>query len=88
MTNLFIPIFDSFDHGSRRPVAVMNGLFNWANMFKKILPPASKGIDAVLRNTCFDPFTFRINGEQVIPVGPGVSVRSDSAACFVEPCVS
>lgn len=74
MTNLFIPVFDSFavDH---RPVAVMVGMMNWRSIFKGVLAGRSTGIDVVLRNTCYDPFTFRINGPNVIPVGPEVSLH-------------
>ncbi len=72
MSNLFIPIFDSFDD-DRIPTAVLVGFFNWGNLFKGVLPESTKGIDLVLRNTCSDPFTYRVLGESVIPRGKGVS---------------
>jgi hypothetical protein len=72
MTNLFIPIFDSFED-DRIPRAVLVGFFNWGNLFKDVLPENHKGVDVVLQNTCFDPFTFRVIGQNVIPRGKGVS---------------
>lgn len=76
MTNLFIPIFDSFED-DRVPRAVLVGFFNWGNLFKGVLPDNLKGIDVVLKNTCFAPFTFRVVGENVIPRGKGVSGAED-----------
>lgn len=72
MTNLFIPIFDSFED-DRIPKAVLVGLFNWGNLFQNVVPETVKGIDLVLRNSCFDPYTFRVIGKDVIPIGKGVS---------------
>lgn len=72
MTNFFIPVFDSFEAG-RKPAAVLIGLFHWGDLFLDILPQNSRGIDLVLRNTCYDPFTFRLNGKEVAPTGKGVS---------------
>jgi hypothetical protein len=71
MTEVFIPIFNSFE-SDREPVAVMIGLFNWATFFKEILPPNIIGLDIVLRNECYEPFTYRINGGDVVPIGRGV----------------
>jgi hypothetical protein len=50
----------------------MIGLFNWAIYFKEILPPNIIGVDIVLRNECYEPFTYRINGGDVVPIGLGV----------------
>lgn len=72
MSNLFIPIFDSFED-DRIPTAVLVGFFNWGNLFKGVLPDSTKGIDLVLRNTCTDPFTYRVIGLDVVPLGKGVS---------------
>ena len=71
MTKVYIPIFNSFE-SDREPVAVMVGLFNWAAYFKEILPPNIIGVDVVLRNECYEPFTYRINGGDVVPIGSGV----------------
>lgn len=80
MSNLFIPIFDSFEDG-RVPKAVLIGLFNWGNLFKRVLPPTLKGIDLVLQNNCSEPFTFRVKGSDVIPLGKGVSSREQHLVC-------
>jgi hypothetical protein len=72
ITYVYVPIFDSFDSSTRNTVAVLSGLFNWASHFKDILPPNIVGVDVVLRNECFESFTYRINGGEVIPLGSGV----------------
>jgi hypothetical protein len=72
ITYVYVPIFDSFDSSTRKTVAVLSGLFSWASHFKDILPPNIRGVDVVLRNECFESFTYRINGGEVIPLGSGV----------------
>jgi hypothetical protein len=80
ITYVYVPIFDSFDSSSRKTVAVLSGLFNWASHFKDILPPNIRGVDMVLRNDCSGSFTYRINGGEVIPLGSGVRLLS---CCFI-----
>jgi hypothetical protein len=82
MSNLFIPIFDSFED-NRVPKAVLVGLFNWGNLFKGVLPETTKGVDIVLQDNCDDYFTYRVIGEEVIPLGKGVSGPNDIFAIKV-----
>jgi type II secretory pathway pseudopilin PulG len=76
MTAVYLPIFDSFEI-DRKPVAVLEGIFNWASYLKDILPPNLIGIDVVLNNPCFGSFTYRVEGDYVFPVGAGVSCYFD-----------
>jgi hypothetical protein len=80
ITYVYVPIFDSFDISTRKTVAVLSGLFNWASHFKDILPPNIRGVDMVLRNECSESFTYRINGGEVIPLGSGVRLLK---CCFI-----
>lgn len=72
LSYIFIPIFDSF-RNDRVAKAVLNGLFNWGLLFAGVLSESHYGVDIVLRNPCYDPFTFRVNGAVVVPRGKGVS---------------
>lgn len=68
---VFIPIFDSFED-DRKSKSLLIGLFHWGNLFSEALEETT-GIDVVLKNTCSEPFTFRVNGPVVVPKGKGVS---------------
>lgn len=70
MSNVFFPIFNSFDD-NRKSVAIMVAYINWASYFTEILPSNIKGIDVVLGDSCGHMFTYRLNGEDVNPVGDG-----------------
>lgn len=70
-TNVYLPIHDSFDGESRQVVAVMRVVLHWARYFKDILPDSTGGIFFVLDNHCDEPYTYRIDGHTVTPVGRG-----------------
>jgi class 3 adenylate cyclase len=80
MTNVFLPVFDSFKDGDtstkRHPVAVMMAVIHWASYFKEILPPNVRGLVLVLDNGCGGTFTYRIDGLEVISIGAGDHHRS------------
>lgn len=69
LTYVFVPVFDSFED-DRKPIALLVGLFHWGNLLSDVLEE-QKGIDVVLRNTCSEPFTYRLEGPEVVPRGPG-----------------
>lgn len=70
MSNVFVPVFSSFET-DRRPVAVLLAVIHWAAFLKNVLPPNVQGVVAVLDNGCDTPFTYQIDGENVHVVGPG-----------------
>jgi len=70
MTTVYFPVFDSFN-SSRKPVAVIIDIINWASYFRDILPPNVNGVDVVLENSCSGTFTYVLNGESVSPIGNG-----------------
>jgi hypothetical protein len=70
MSQVFFPIFDSFDEG-RSSVAIMVAWINWMSYFKNLLPKNMRGIVLVLRDSCGGEYTFVINGEEVESSGVG-----------------
>lgn len=52
MTDLFIPIFDTFDGAKRRVVGVMTALIHWKANFRNVLPESAQGIVVVLEYHC------------------------------------
>jgi class 3 adenylate cyclase len=75
MTNVFLPVFDSFKDGDtttkRTTVAVIQAVIHWASYFKEILPPNVHGLVLVLDNGCDGTFTYRIDGLEVESIGFG-----------------
>ena len=80
MTNVFLPVFDSFKDGDtstkRTAVAVIRAVLHWASYFKEILPPNVHGLVLVLDNGCDGTFTYRIDGLEVKSIGFGDHHRS------------
>jgi hypothetical protein len=71
MAYAYIPIFDSFDAEERKTVAVLLATVNWGMLFRNILPENVRGVTLVIENSCDGMFTYKIDGEDVIPVGAG-----------------
>ena len=75
MSTVYLPVFSSFEP-TRRPVAVMIAIINWASYFQNVLPPSTgsknfRGVVIVLENECDGSYTYEISGEDVYPLGPG-----------------
>ena len=70
-TNIYFPIFDSFEVETREPVGVVRAVIHWARYFTNVLPSTTEGIVVVLENGCDKPYTYQIDGAKVIPVGHG-----------------
>lgn len=70
-TTVYFPVYDSFDVETRESVGVMRAVLHWARFFKGILPATARGLIFVLENGCDEPFTYRIDGEKVTPLGQG-----------------
>jgi hypothetical protein len=71
MSDIFLPVFDSFDTDQRKTVAVLTATVNWRGFFRDILPQTVNGLTFVLENTCYGSHTYEINGQDVTYVGPG-----------------
>ena len=61
MAQIFLPIFDSFNRTTRKPVALITALVHWRAYFRDILPANIQGVDVVLENTCDGFFTFQVS---------------------------
>jgi hypothetical protein len=70
MSSVYLPVFESYDE-SKVPVGVIVAVINWAGYFENIFPPNSAGVIIVLENTCDGPFTYEIDGSEVIYLGQG-----------------
>ena len=71
LTRVYLPIFDSFNETTKKPVALMTALIRWESYFVGVLPDSIRGIQMVLDNQCGDVYTFKINGHEPDPVGLG-----------------
>lgn len=72
LSQVFFPIFDSFDKETRKPAAVLVAWIHWMGFFREVLPPNVVGLIVVLRDTCArGAYTYRIDGEVVFPLGLG-----------------
>ena len=72
LSQVFFPIFDSFDTTTRKPAAVLVAWIHWMGFFREVLPPNVVGLVIVLRDTCANgAYTYRIDGEVVTPLGLG-----------------
>jgi len=70
-TTVYFPVFDNFDTATRRSVGVMRAVIHWARYFRDLVPETIQGLIFVLENNCDEPFTYRIDGKDVVPIGNG-----------------
>ena len=68
---LMAPVYDSFDSESRSLAGVIHGTLPWDSYLTELLPPGVNGIIAVLKNSCGQFFTFRIDGPKATFIGEG-----------------
>jgi Adenylate and Guanylate cyclase catalytic domain len=68
---VFFPVFDTFIEETKEAVAVMFTAINWRVYFENLLPDNIVGVTLVLSNGCDEPFTYTINGHDVVFVGEG-----------------
>jgi class 3 adenylate cyclase len=71
MAQFQIPVFDSFNETTRKPVAVMKSLIHWRHYFRNILPSNVHGVTVVLENECDGHYTYEINGKEAFVRGFG-----------------
>jgi hypothetical protein len=62
VTNLYLPVFNSFDAKGRKLVAIMTAMIHWRSYFFDLLPDNIRGMVAVLDNNCYGKVTFTIDG--------------------------
>ena len=71
VSDLYYPIYDSFNTTTRKLVAVFDTLVYWQVYFVDSLPPNANGLDVVLENTCNQTFSYTIDGPVAQYLGPG-----------------
>jgi len=70
-SNIFFPIYNSFDSATRESVGVMRAVIHWVRYFANVLPASTQGLVFVLENGCDQPYTYRIDGAIVTTLGHG-----------------
>ena len=70
-TNVYFPVYNNFDSTNRESVGVMRAVIHWARYFQNILPETTEGLVFVLENGCDTPYTYQIDGRNVLPLGHG-----------------
>eukprot|EP00934_Nitzschia_sp_Nitz4_P008929 Nitzschia sp. Nitz4//scaffold100_size80364//3224//7079//NITZ4_005332-RA/size80364-augustus-gene-0.10-mRNA-1//-1//CDS//3329532058//8919//frame0 len=65
------PVFDSFDASNRTVVGATISILPWDAYFSNLLHDGAEDVVCVLSNTCGDVFTYRVNGNTAIYLGPG-----------------
>jgi Adenylate and Guanylate cyclase catalytic domain len=71
ISEVYLPIFRSFQEFEREPVAILGSMFQWSSFFENVLPASAKGIYLVLENTCQGPFTYLANAGKIQYLGQG-----------------
>ena len=69
--HFYLPVFKSFNQTDNEVVAIIFALFQWSSHFKNLLSREENGIVLVLENGCSQPFTYGINGKDVVFLGTG-----------------
>eukprot|EP00977_Amphora_coffeiformis_P019070 scaffold6899_cov183-Amphora_coffeaeformis.AAC.3 len=70
-SNIYFPVYNSFNSATRESVGIMRAVIHWARYFANVLPASTQGLLFVLENGCDEPFTYRIDGAKVTPIGHG-----------------
>lgn len=68
---LMAPVYDSFDTSKRSLSGIIHGILPWDSYLAELLPPSVNGIYCVLKNSCGQTFTFRIDGPHALYIGEG-----------------
>jgi hypothetical protein len=63
------PIFETHDDGTDDIVALLTADLPWHSYFSNLVPEGIDGIYLVVRNTCEQEFTYRIDGPEVVYLG-------------------
>jgi hypothetical protein len=71
VATMSFPVFNTFDKKNHKIVGILTSLIQFRELFATVLPGQDGGIIAVLSNTCGETFSYVINGEFAIFLGPG-----------------
>jgi hypothetical protein len=71
-TSVFLPVFDTHNRYTRKPVAVILAVIDWAVYFENgFLPGSSEGMLVIIENECDGPFTYQIGQGELRFIGQG-----------------
>ena len=64
-------VYDSFDASTRNVVGALVAAIPWSLYFEGLLHEGANGLICVLKNTCGDEFTYRLDGPEAHYLGEG-----------------
>jgi class 3 adenylate cyclase len=70
LATMFFPVFSSFSTQTRQLVGVLSTLIDFEQLFSGALTEGSGGVLGVLDNNCGDIFSFEVNGQDAVYLGP------------------
>ena len=65
------PVWDTFDETTRKAVAAAVAVIPWDTFFEGLLHEGADGLICVIKDTCGDAFTYRIDGPHATFLGFG-----------------
>jgi hypothetical protein len=68
---LIQPVYDGFEKNTSEVVGAVVAVVPWDFYFEELLHDGADGLICVLRDTCGDAFSYRINGPETIFLGDG-----------------
>jgi class 3 adenylate cyclase len=71
LATIFYPIFNTLEKETRTLVGMFAATLSFEKLFVGSLPVGSGGILCVIHNECGDTFSFEINGQEALYLGPG-----------------
>jgi Adenylate and Guanylate cyclase catalytic domain len=71
ISQVYLPVFRSFQESEKEPVAIISSMFQWASFFENVLPHDAKGIILVLQNPCQGSFSYLVTAGNVEYLGQG-----------------
>lgn len=66
---LHYPVFDTFDHDTKKTVAIVTATVYWRSYFQGILPDNVEGIHCVVENSLGQVFTYQVDGPEAFFLG-------------------
>jgi hypothetical protein len=68
---LIQPVYDGFDANTSKVVGAVIAVLPWDHYFENLLHEGANGVICVLKDTCGDAFTYRIDGAHASYLGEG-----------------
>eukprot|EP00522_Entomoneis_paludosa_P000310 CAMPEP_0172474274 /NCGR_PEP_ID=MMETSP1065-20121228/69275_1 /TAXON_ID=265537 /ORGANISM="Amphiprora paludosa, Strain CCMP125" /LENGTH=1243 /DNA_ID=CAMNT_0013232453 /DNA_START=67 /DNA_END=3798 /DNA_ORIENTATION=- len=70
-SQMYTPIFEEPNDDSSKVVGTINAIVAWDRYMTDLLPEGTRGVYCVVKNTCDQAYTYKLNGNQALFVGSG-----------------